>query len=94
MATPITLKKFQELHPFPEQVGIKSLYRFSKLTTDNLHHFQHLLIEQKLHHTTPDQFNDPFECKPHYILKRTKSEIKQIRDHLVKRALVHNDILI
>jgi hypothetical protein len=87
MATPITLKKFQELHPFPEQVGIKSLYRFSKLTTDNLHHFQHLLIEQKLHQTPPDQLNDPFECKPDYILERTESEINQVRDHFVKIAM-------
>jgi hypothetical protein len=87
MSAPISLEEFQKLYPWPEQVGVKSLYRFSRLENDNLHHFQHLFIEQKLYHTTPDQFNDPFECKPHYILEPTESEIKLIRKHLISVVL-------
>lgn len=80
------LEKFNEGHPWPDKSGIKSLYRFSKISEENLKHLSSLFIEGKLYHPLPSQFNDPFECKPHFQWPREPAKAQVIRKHLIKQV--------
>jgi len=75
------LSDFQEMHPHPYELGIKSLYRFYSFKPEYL---SHLFIEKKLYHTTANELNDPFECKPGWEWPNNQSERLKIRHHLIK----------
>ena len=77
------LKKFDESHPYPDKCDINSLFRFYKIDLDRN---RHLFTEQKLYHSLPSQFNDPFECKPHFNWPEDVNEVDNIRLHLIKIA--------
>ncbi len=80
----MTKSQFDKNHPYPDQLGIKSLYRFSKLDDKHPEFLSSLLVEGKLYHSTPDQFNDPFECKPHWQWPKSRSKVKEIKKHLIQ----------
>lgn len=80
------LKEFHENHPWPDHVGIKSLFRFYKINENHLEYLDHIFIDRKLYHSLPQQFNDPFECKPRFNWPSKPLQINQIRRHLIKVA--------
>ncbi len=85
MSTEDELELFAKNHPHPDHVGVKSLFRFSRATLP-LGHLEVLFVEGKLYHPLPSQFNDPFECKPHFRWPEKAKEVREIRKHLVKVA--------
>lgn len=75
------LKKFHESHPWPDKCGINSLFRFYSINLDRV---RRLFAERKLYHSLPSQFNDPFECKPHFNWPEDANKVGEIRQHLIK----------
>ena len=80
------LKTFYESHPWPDKCGINSLFRFYKIDLDRVEYLRHLFIERKLYHPLPSQFNDPFECKPHFSWPQEAKKVRDIRQYLIKLA--------
>lgn len=85
MSTEDEIKQFEQKHPHPDHVGLTSLFRFSRATLP-LDRLRLLFVDRKLYHPLPNQFNDPFECKPHFRWPETAKEVQQIRKHLIKVA--------
>jgi hypothetical protein len=83
MSKSITKEAFQRDHPFPATEGLASLYKFSKIDMSKQEHLRDLFIDAKLYLALPEQFNDPFECKP---LFSWPPNPKKIRVHLFKVA--------
>ena len=80
------LEKFDREHPWPEQAGVESLFRFSNFDEEKMSRISTLFIDLKLYHSLPVDFNDPFECKPHFNWPKAPDKIRAIREHLVKVA--------
>jgi hypothetical protein len=74
-------KSFHESHPYPDKYCIPSLFRFYKIDLDHVEHLKHLFTDRKLYHSLPSQFNDPFECKPHFTWPQ---EPKILEQHFIK----------
>ena len=84
MALDREIQEFREEHPWPDESGIKTLYRFSRVNKEKLNYQEDLFLHRKLYHPTPNQLNDPFECKPHFRMPKDKAEIARIWAYLVK----------
>lgn len=78
---------FEKEYPHPDQVGIDTLYKFTSFNQEQLDRTSHLFVSGKLYHSTPDKFNDPFECKPHWKWPSNPNDIRAIRKHLIKVAI-------
>jgi Protein of unknown function (DUF2971) len=75
--------EFEEKHPFPDEAGVNSLYKFTKVNDQHPEYLESLLIDLTLHHSLPETFNDPFECKPHWKWPTTAKEVREVRKRLV-----------
>jgi len=80
------IKKFNKKHPWPGVDGIKSLYRFHKIDTGSINFLEELFLNGKLYHALPTQFNDPFECRPHFNWPSNPNKVRDIRKRLIKVA--------
>lgn len=80
------LEEFNRCHPYPDEHGISSLFRFYKIDHARLERLSHIFIDRKLYHALPGQLNDPFECKPHFNWTNSKEQKRRIREHLIKVA--------
>jgi len=80
------IKQFESMHPYPDRVGLTSIFRFSQATLP-IDYLRKLFVDGKLYHPRPSQFNDPFECRPNFRWPETAEEIKGIRNHLIKVAM-------
>lgn len=91
MAKSLILEKFYKSHPYPDKGGINSLFRYYKI--GRVEHLRHLFTERKLYHPLPAQFNDPFECKPHFNFPEEAKKVHKIRQHLIKglREIGHTE---
>lgn len=84
------LKFFQsdplhQSHPVPAQLGIKSLYKFYSHNLKDkkgLEYGEYLFLKGRLHHSSPFNFNDPFECKPHFNLPQEPLKLGKVIDYL------------
>ena len=85
MSVEAEIKEFKRTHPHPDEAGQKSLFRFSKATS-KLEYLRSLLVDGKLYHSLPSQFNDPFEAKPHFRWPTSGRKVREIRKHLMKVA--------
>jgi len=83
------LKDFKKNHPWPDEAGIDSLFRFYKFNEDHVDYLSHLFVDAKIYHTLPAQFNDPFECKPHFNWPKSAAKVLAIRQHLIKVERQH-----
>jgi hypothetical protein len=83
MSNSITEEAFQRDHPSPATEGLASLYKFSKIDMSKQEHLRDLFIDAKLYLALPEQFNDPFECKPAFYWP---SKPTKIRTHLLEVA--------
>lgn len=77
------LEEFDKNHPHPDMAGIDSLFKFYRINLLHFEYYSDLFIDKKLYHALPKQFNDPFECKPHYKFP-TGEKSQELRKHLVK----------
>jgi len=82
------LAEFAARHPYPDQLGLSSLYRFSSIP-GKPEYLEALFLKGKLYHALPSEFNDPFECKPHFSWPKTAANVQAIREHLVKTSMQH-----
>lgn len=80
------LKQFYIDHPWPDKVGIDRLYKYMGFDSAKKRYLESLFIEGKLYHSIPGQFNDPFECKPHFKLPESPEKLERIAQHLHKVA--------
>lgn len=85
MAVEDEIKEFKQEHPHPDQDGRTSLFRFSRPTIPR-DYLAHLFVDGKLHHALPSQFNDPFECRPHFQWPKKSEDIQRIRKYLIDVA--------
>ncbi len=83
MPTVDPLEEFTRRHPYPDHLGLSSLYRFSSIP-EKPEYLEALFLEGKLYHALPSGFNDPFECKPHFSWPKTAANVQAIRKHLIK----------
>lgn len=74
---------FFNLHPFPDKEGHLSLYRYYKVES-SLDRLRPIFLEEKLYHSLPESFNDPFDCRPKTIWPTDAKEMQKIRLHLIK----------
>jgi hypothetical protein len=77
-------KAFHSRHPMPQMEGVDSLFRFSGISTQPVEYIEALLIDGRLYHPKPSQFNDPFECKPHFNWPQKAQSVREIRLHLIR----------
>ena len=71
--------KVRLLHPFPNDSGVKSLYKYFGSTE----YIDDLFDNLNIHHSAPEEFNDPFECKV-LIDRSLPNSAANIRQHLYK----------
>jgi len=81
------IKNFNRNHPHPDVAGVKSLFRFSRIDENHIEYLSDLFVDGKLYHSMPENFNDPFECKPFFNLPKSPSKVKAIRKHLINVAM-------
>jgi len=81
------LKNFEKEYPYPDKIGIESLFKFSKFDIGRIQYLEELFVLGKLYHSLPGDFNDPFECKPHFNWSNNPSQVRIIHKHLVNVAL-------
>ena len=51
---------------------------------------KHLFLEKKLYHSLLEEFNDPFEGKPHYNNEDKENNPQTIRNDLIKQFRIRN----
>jgi hypothetical protein len=84
------LQAFHEVYPFAAQAGIDKLYKFMSFNPEYL---EQILVGSRLYHALPQQFNDPFECKPHWYWPENVAEVRGLRKEfysIAKRQGVPN----
>lgn len=84
-------KQFAVDHPWPDQSGITRLFRYVGFDSSKKDRLEALFIDRKLYHSLPEQFNDPFECKPLFKLPTSQEKIKKIATHL-QRVAIENGV--
>lgn len=75
---------FKELNDFLNQNIPSRIFRYRKCNEASLN----ALLENKLYFSTPNMFNDPYDCLVYFDLNKIKSEIKTIGDETTKRQLI------
>jgi hypothetical protein len=88
----LTVKEFKKTHPWPDESGINSLYKFMSINAERLDFVEHLFLESKIYHALAESFNDPFEGKPQFKLDGKLNNAKRIRDHLVRVARINKGL--
>lgn len=78
------LQQFNKYHPWPDEYQIQSLFRFYSIDLGLVERLKQLFIDCKLYHSLPTQFNDPFECRPHFTWPKKATGVREIRLHLIK----------
>lgn len=82
----LTIEEFKKAHPWPDESGIDSLYKFMSINAERPEFVEHLFLESKIYHALAESFNDPFEGKPQFKLDGKANNAKRIRDHLIRVA--------
>jgi hypothetical protein len=80
------LLEFSKEHPYPDQVGQTSLFKFMSINSDDPQYIEHIFIKEKLYHSLTKDFNDPFEGKPNFKIDGKLNNAKNIRKHLIHTA--------
>lgn len=83
------LEEFKKIHPYPDEAGEKSLFKYMSISLDHIERIEKLFLECKIFHNLTEGFNDPFEGKPHYSIDIVKRDAKIIYDHFIELARNH-----
>lgn len=78
---------FAKEHPTAFECEHHSLYRYMPVIspkTKDSRYLKHLLTDGLLHLSDPSTFNDPFECRPHFLIEDDNKTMHI--EHLVKVA--------
>ena len=86
MSESAALQEFDNNHPYPDAVGLKSLFKFYTVSQSKTQHLRDLFVDGKLYHALPRQFNDPFECKPNIRWPTSPDELSSLGEHIFKEA--------
>ncbi|MEZ8501694.1 DUF2971 domain-containing protein [Vibrio splendidus] len=88
MSDQAALAAFKNVHPYPDESGYRTLFKFTSISKDkeNVKYIESLFIDQRLYHSLPESFNDPFEGKPHFVLDGKRNSAKKIRCHLIRET--------
>ena len=84
--TPRELENFTKIHPYPDEAGHKSLFKFMSINAEKPEFVEHLFLHKKLYHSLAQNFNDPFEGRPNFALDGKLNCAKKIRAHLERLA--------
>lgn len=76
---------FQELNDFLNKNIPSRIFRYRKCNEASLN----ALLENKLFFSTPNMFNDPYDCLVYFDLNKIKSEIETIGNATTKRQLIN-----
>ncbi|PAJ71706.1 hypothetical protein CJF42_25260 [Pseudoalteromonas sp. NBT06-2] len=82
----MNIEEFKKIHPWPDQSGLSSLFRFMPISAKNTEFVEHLFLKKKLYHSLSSGFNDPFEGKPHFNMEAKGNKHKAIKQHLINVA--------
>ena len=74
---------FDKKYPIASELGIKNLYKFYSFNPEHAKFTKVLFLDKKLHHNAPSNFNDPFECRPHFRISDSDQAKKNTILHLV-----------
>lgn len=80
------IENFKKIHPWPDEVGYTSLFKFMSINLEKPEYVEHLFLQMKLYHSLAQSFNDPFEGRPHFALDGKVNCPKRIREHLERIA--------
>lgn len=81
------IEAFELDHPYPDYDDVNYLYRYMRYDPNKTSHIEDLLINRNLYHASPNQFNDPFECKPHFRLPESSEKLNVIALRLYEISL-------
>jgi hypothetical protein len=75
----------------PEFFPTKPLWKFLSLASDQSPIWQkrltQLAVEGKAYFSSPRDFNDPFDCLPHFPVPQTEEELERGKQHLINRMV-------
>lgn len=74
----ISKAEFNARHPKPQDIGVNDLYRFYGFNN----YLEDLFVKSRFHFSYPYDFNDPFECRPYFDIKKLNAS--KVRKKLVK----------
>lgn len=63
------------------------LYRYRHLHGDHREYTSRILTDSALYFASPRDFNDPFDCKVHFVLRASKMDLRHKYDKLVRSRL-------
>ena len=86
MPTDKDLEIFHEDHPYPDQMGVKKLFKFMSFDDQHPEYLEQLLVELRLFHNLPAEFNDPYECKPHWQWPSEIQGVVELRKYFFNLA--------
>lgn len=81
-------------HQFNDQ-SLTWLYKFRSLSDASLLHTTRIITHSELYLSAPSLFNDPFDCKPGFVLNATKEELRNFAKSIIERnsvALTSEDL--
>ena len=69
---------FDQKYPTAFDSRIRSLFKFYGFNREEPGFTKVLFLDKKLHHSSPNDFNDPFKCKPHFTASKTHQSLKSM----------------
>jgi hypothetical protein len=63
------------------------LYKYRSLDEKSKQNTLDIIKYQKLFFSSPSEFNDPFECRPHFSFEASESEVEEYCDYLCSRMI-------
>ena len=76
------IEEFKLKHPWPNEVGHSSLFKFMPINAKKPEYIEHLFLHMMLYHSLAHDFNDPFEGRPQFTLDGKVNCANKIRKHL------------
>ncbi|MEO8627564.1 MAG: DUF2971 domain-containing protein [Betaproteobacteria bacterium] len=75
---------FDRDHPWPGQCGVSHLFKFTRLDDAAPERLRQVLVEGRLYHALPRDFNDPWDCRPAVQSLSDGHALARARNHLVR----------
>src|SRR5690606_9199416 len=76
--------RFERGHPWPDKCHVDRLFKFTRLDDAAPDRLKQVLVEGRLYHALPQQFNDPWDCRPAVQLPADGQGLARVRSHIVR----------